>query len=57
VQWVDEQVPRAASLPLSDAFISAEKMLHANPGKHAEIPAFELNSTLRFHPAPVLTPR
>jgi dienelactone hydrolase len=48
VQWDDERVPRAASLALFDAFGSAEKTLHANPGKHAEIPAFELDSTLRF---------
>jgi len=27
---------------------SAERTLYANPGKHAELPAFELDSTLRF---------
>jgi len=48
VQWDDERVPRAQSLALFDAFASAEKTLHANPGKHGEIPAFELDSTLRF---------
>jgi dienelactone hydrolase len=48
VQWDDEMVPRAASLALFDAFASAEKTLHANPGKHAETPMFELDSTLRF---------
>ncbi|MFF3935029.1 dienelactone hydrolase family protein [Streptomyces phaeofaciens] len=48
VQWDDESVPRAASLALFDTFASAEKTLHANPGKHGEIPAFELDSTLRF---------
>jgi dienelactone hydrolase len=48
VQWDDERVPRAESLALFDAFASAEKTLHANPGKHGEIPAFELDSTLRF---------
>ena len=48
VQWDDERVPRAASLALFDAFGSAEKTLHANPGQHGEIPAFELDSTLRF---------
>jgi hypothetical protein len=35
-------------LALFDAFASAEKTLHANPGKHGEVPAFELDSTLRF---------
>jgi fermentation-respiration switch protein FrsA (DUF1100 family) len=48
VQWDDEMVPRAASLALFDVFASAEKTLHANPGKHAEIPVFELDSALRF---------
>jgi dienelactone hydrolase len=48
VQWDDERVPRAQSLALFDAFASAEKTLHANPGKHGEVPAFELDSTLRF---------
>ena len=48
VQWDDESVPRAASLALFDLFASAEKTLHANPGRHGEIPAFELDSTLRF---------
>lgn len=34
VQWDDERVPRAQSLALFDALASAEKTLHANPGKH-----------------------
>jgi len=48
VQWDDEVVPRAASLALFDVFASAEKTLHANPGKHGNLPAFEMDSTLRF---------
>ncbi|GIF05068.1 alpha/beta hydrolase family protein [Actinoplanes siamensis] len=48
MQWDDERVPRAQSLALFDALASAEKTLHANPGEHGEIPAFELDSTLRF---------
>jgi fermentation-respiration switch protein FrsA (DUF1100 family) len=48
VQWDDERVPRAQSLALFDALASAEKTLHANPGKHGEIPAHEMDSTLRF---------
>jgi dienelactone hydrolase len=48
VQWDDERVPRAQSLALFDAFASAEKTLHANPGKHMEVPRFEVDSTLRF---------
>jgi dienelactone hydrolase len=48
VQWDDETVPRAASLALFDTFASTEKTLHANPGRHAEVPTFELDSTVRF---------
>ncbi|GAA4072722.1 alpha/beta hydrolase [Streptomyces shaanxiensis] len=48
VQWDDERVPRDQSLALFDALASAEKTLHANPGKHADVPVFELDSTLRF---------
>jgi dienelactone hydrolase len=48
VQWDDERVPRAQSLALFDAFGSACKTLHANPGQHGEIPAFELDNTVRF---------
>ncbi|MFJ8008150.1 alpha/beta hydrolase family protein [Streptomyces fagopyri] len=48
VQWDDERVPRAQSLALFDALASAEKTLHANVGKHGEVPAFELDSTLGF---------
>ncbi|WP_433022429.1 alpha/beta hydrolase [Kribbella sp. CA-294648] len=48
VQWDDERVPRHESLALFDAFGSAEKTLHANPGQHGEVPGFELDSALRF---------
>ncbi|MFI6475783.1 dienelactone hydrolase family protein [Streptomyces sp. NPDC050516] len=48
VQWDDERAPRVQSMALFDALASTEKTLHANPGKHGEIPAFELDSTLRF---------
>jgi dienelactone hydrolase len=48
VQWDDERVPRAQSLALFDAFASAEKTLHANPGKHADLPSFETDSSVRF---------
>ena len=48
LQWDDELVPRADGLALFDAFGSAEKTLHANPGRHADVPAFELDSTERF---------
>lgn len=48
VQWDDERVPRTQSLTLFDALAAAEKTLHANPGRHGEVPAFEMDSTLRF---------
>lgn len=49
VAWDDERVPRAQSLALFDALGSADKTLHANPGKHADrLPAFETDSSLRF---------
>jgi dienelactone hydrolase len=48
MQWDDERIPRAQGLTLFDAFASAEKTLHANPGRHGEVPAFEVDSTLRF---------
>jgi dienelactone hydrolase len=48
VQWDDERVPREQSLALFDALASAEKTLHANPGKHGDLPSFETDSSLRF---------
>ena len=48
LQWDDELVPRADGLALYDAFGSACKTLHANPGRHGEVPLFELDSTERF---------
>jgi hypothetical protein len=48
LQWDDELVPRADGLALFGAFGSAEKTLHANPGRHGEVPAFEHDSSERF---------
>lgn len=48
VQWDDELVPRAQSLALFGAFASTEKTLHANPGRHGDLPSFETDSSLRF---------
>ncbi|MDQ0993810.1 dienelactone hydrolase family protein [Streptomyces sp. V3I7] len=48
VQWDDERVPRAECLALFDALASTEKALHAHPGRHGELPAHEMDSTLRF---------
>ena len=41
-------VPRDRGLALFGAFGSAQKTLHANPGRHREVPAFELDSSVRF---------
>ncbi len=41
-------VARDSGLALFDAFASREKTLHANPGRHAGVPAFELDSSQRF---------
>jgi pimeloyl-ACP methyl ester carboxylesterase len=48
VQWNDELVPRDSGLALFDAFASTEKTLHANPGRHADVPLFEVDSSIRF---------
>jgi dienelactone hydrolase len=48
LQWDDELVPRDSGLALFDAFGSAEKTLHANPGRHGEVPLFEIDSSERF---------
>lgn len=48
LQWDDELVPRESGLALFDAFASPEKTLHANPGPHAGVPVFELESSARF---------
>jgi dienelactone hydrolase len=48
MQWDDEHIPREAGLALFDAFASAEKTLHANAGKHKDLPRFEADSAVRF---------
>ncbi len=48
LQWDDELVPRDSGLVLFGAFASREKTLHANPGRHADVPAFEVESSVRF---------
>ena len=48
LQWDDEHIPREAGLALFDAFASTEKTLHANAGRHKELPRFEAASAVRF---------
>ncbi|WP_043717075.1 alpha/beta hydrolase [Kutzneria sp. 744] len=48
LQWDDEHIPREAGLALFDAFGSTVKSLHANTGRHKELPRFEADSAVRF---------
>ncbi len=48
LQWDDEHIPREEGLALFDAFASTEKSLHANAGRHKELPRFEADSAVRF---------
>jgi dienelactone hydrolase len=48
LQWDDEHIPREAGLALFDAFASTEKTLHANAGRHKELPRFEADSAVSF---------
>jgi hypothetical protein len=48
LRWDDELAPREATLALFDAFATPEKILHANSGRHLNVPLFELDSSDRF---------
>jgi hypothetical protein len=48
VQWDDATIPRATCFELFDRLGSTRKTLHANPGAHAEIPAFEFEATADY---------
>jgi pimeloyl-ACP methyl ester carboxylesterase len=56
LQWDDELVPRDAGLAVFDALASREKTLHANTGRHAEVPRFELDCSVRFFLRHLTTP-
>ncbi len=47
-QWEDAVAPREHGLALFNAFGSAEKTMHINPGGHMDIPSFEGASWERF---------
>jgi hypothetical protein len=47
-QWDDEFITREQSLDLYNAFGSAEKTLHVNPGAHGAIPAHEIDAAAAF---------
>jgi cephalosporin-C deacetylase-like acetyl esterase len=48
-QWDDAVAPRKAGIALFNAFASAEKTMHINPGGHLDIPEFENESWLAFY--------
>jgi len=48
-QWEDAVAPREHGIALFNAFASAEKTMHINPGGHMDIPAFERASWERFY--------
>ena len=48
LQWDDEHIDRRDGLALFDAFASTEKTLHANAGRHKDLPRFESDSAVRF---------
>lgn len=48
VQLEDELFPREGCLRLFDAFASADKRLHANPGLHPQVPAEEVAFAFDF---------
>lgn len=47
-QWDDELMQREHGLALYDAFSSAEKTMHINPGGHVQMPMFEREAVEAF---------
>jgi hypothetical protein len=48
-QWDDKVAPRESGIALFDAFGSAEKTMHINPGGHTEIPEYERTDWETFY--------
>lgn len=48
VQWDDELFDRAAAFELFDAIGSGDKRLHANLGRHGEVPDDEFEASAAF---------
>lgn len=48
-QWEDAVAPREAGIALFNAFASAEKTMHINPGGHMDIPDFETVAWFDFY--------
>ncbi len=48
VQWDDEIVPRDACIELFGLLGSAKKTMHVNPGKHQDVPVFEVAGSVEY---------
>lgn len=48
LQWDDEQFPRDDGLTLFDTLGSRPKTLHANPGRHIQVPPAEISLAIQF---------
>jgi hypothetical protein len=48
VPWDDPEIDRDSGIALFDAIGSAEKSLHAFPGPHQRVPAYEADDSARF---------
>ncbi|MGH9297112.1 MAG: alpha/beta hydrolase [Acidimicrobiales bacterium] len=48
VQWSDELFPRGLAIELFEALGSRDKRLHANPGRHGELPDEEIGYSAEF---------
>jgi plasmid stabilization system protein ParE len=46
--WDDEEIERQPGLELFDAIASQQKMLHAHPGRHNQVPSAEVDNSARF---------
>jgi hypothetical protein len=47
-QWDDELMTRETSVALWEAFGSAHKTMHVNPGRHVQVPRFERDASVDF---------
>lgn len=46
--WDDEEINRQSGLALFEACASKEKALHAYPGRHNQVPGYEVDNSARF---------
>ncbi len=55
MQWDDEMIARDGALELYAAIGSGDKTLHANPGKHGDVPRHEHSSAVDFFDRHLMT--